>query len=82
MRILVIETQRAVPIGTFGPPLAEEGLELDHWRPAEAPPPSLDAYAGVIALGGAANPDEDDRYSWLRDERELLAAAVDRRSRR
>jgi GMP synthase (glutamine-hydrolysing) len=77
MKILVIETQPMVPIGSLGPPLVEAGLELVHWRTSEGPPPaSLADFAGVIALGGAANPDEDERHPWLAEERELLASAT------
>jgi GMP synthase-like glutamine amidotransferase len=69
-----------VPIGTLGPPLVSAGLELVHWRTAEeAPPRSLTNFVGVIALGGAANPDEDESYPWLSEERELLASAAERR---
>jgi hypothetical protein len=51
MKILVAETQPTVPIGTFGPPLIEAGAELVYWRtPDEAPPASLDGFAGVVAL--------------------------------
>jgi GMP synthase (glutamine-hydrolysing) len=78
VKVLVIETQQLVPIGTLGPPLLDAGLELVYWRTAEEPPPrSLSGFAGVIALGGGANPDEDERYPWLSDERELLAGAVE-----
>jgi GMP synthase-like glutamine amidotransferase len=80
VKVLVIETQPMVPIGTFGPPLVAAGLELVYWRTHEgAPPSSLAEFAGVVALGGAANPDEGERYPWLAAERELLASAVGRR---
>jgi GMP synthase (glutamine-hydrolysing) len=80
MRILVIETQRTVPLGSLAPPLTRAGIDIVHWRTEEeAPPASLAAFSGVVALGGAANPDEDDRYPWLVDERDLLADALDRR---
>jgi hypothetical protein len=75
MKILVAETQPTVPIGTFGPPLIEAGAELVYWRtPDEAPPASLDGFAGVVALGGAANPDQDAEYAWLNEERRLWQA--------
>jgi GMP synthase-like glutamine amidotransferase len=80
VRILVIETQPTVPIGSFGPPLKEAGLQLVSWKTSQEPPPrSLTGFSGVIALGGAANPDEDERYPWLAHERQLLATALDQR---
>jgi GMP synthase (glutamine-hydrolysing) len=80
MRVLVIETQRTVPLGSLGPPLARTGIDIVHWRTEdEAPPGSLAEFSGVVALGGAANPDQDDRYPWLADERDLLAEALARR---
>lgn len=79
MSVLVIETQALVPIGAFGPPLHDAGLELVYWRTGEDAPPSLAGVAGVIALGGVANPDQDERYPWLAVERKLLAEALDRR---
>jgi GMP synthase-like glutamine amidotransferase len=80
VKVLVIETQPTVPIGTLGPPLEDAGLELLYWRPAEAAPPgSLAGISGVVALGGAANPDEEARHPWLAAERELLASATSQR---
>jgi GMP synthase (glutamine-hydrolysing) len=73
MKILVVLNDAEDPIGSLGPPLLDAGFELVVWRPADPPP---EEYAAVIALGGSANPDEDDRYPWLRTERELLGTAV------
>jgi GMP synthase (glutamine-hydrolysing) len=79
VKVLVIESQRMVPIGSFARPLRAAGLELVYWRTPEEPPPdSLADVAGIVALGGSANPDETDRYPWLAQERELLAGAVGR----
>jgi len=78
VKVLVIESQRMVPIGSFARPLADAGVELAYWRTEEEPPPdSLAEFAGVVALGGAANPDEAERYPWLAQKRELLAEAIE-----
>jgi len=78
MRALVCQTQEMVPIGTLGGVLAASGVETTIWRAdREAAPLSLDGFGAVIALGGAANPDEDDRYPWLEDERRLLRLALE-----
>jgi GMP synthase (glutamine-hydrolysing) len=80
MRVLVIETQRTVPLGSLASPLVEEGLELVYWRTTEEEPPaSLNGVAGVIALGGAANPDQGAQCPWLDQERRLLREALERR---
>ena len=80
MRVMVIETQRMVPLGALASPLIEQGVELVYWRTTEeAPPAALKGIAGVIALGGAANPDQDAHYPWLDHERRLLREALERR---
>ena len=80
MRVMVIETQRMVPLGALASPLIEQGVELVYWRTTEeAPPAALKGIAGVIALGGAANPDQDVHYPWLDHERRLLREALERR---
>lgn len=66
------------PIGALGPPLLDAGFGLTTWRPDD-PPPEVADYAGVVALGGPPNPDEDERYAWLRVERDMLRRAVDLR---
>ena len=80
MKVLVIQTQALVPIGSLGQPLLEAGLDLAYWHTDRGRAPgSLEDFAGVVALGGAANPDQDDRYPWLAKERDVLSEAVRRR---
>jgi GMP synthase-like glutamine amidotransferase len=79
MRVLVIETQRMVPLGALASPLIEEGVELVYWRTTEEPPPAaLKDIVGVIALDGVANPDQGAQYPWLDQERRLLREALER----
>ena len=53
----------------FAPLVAEAGHRLDEWGfDAGEPPQPLDAYDAVLVFGGAVHPDQDRRYSWLRDE--------------
>jgi GMP synthase-like glutamine amidotransferase len=40
------------------------------------PLPELDGYDGIIAMGGPMGAYEDDRLSWLADEKRLIADAV------
>jgi GMP synthase (glutamine-hydrolysing) len=77
--ILVALATDSEPLGLLEAPLHEAGLGVERWYPAATPPrPPLGRYAGVIALGGAANPDEDARHPWLADERAVLAEAARR----
>jgi GMP synthase (glutamine-hydrolysing) len=78
-RVLVVETQALVPIGSLRPVLRDAGIKLITWRPAQLPPPTtLEGISGLIALGGAANPDQDEQHPWLRAERDLLSHALER----
>ncbi len=78
MSVLVAQSDDAVPIGAFGPPLREHGIDLVVWRAwQERPPASLDGHAGLLVLGGAANPDQDWKFPWLEQERRLLREALD-----
>jgi GMP synthase (glutamine-hydrolysing) len=78
MSVLVAQSDDAVPIGAFGPPLREQGIDLVVWRASqEAPAASLSGHAGLVVLGGAANPDQDSRFPWLEQERRLLREALE-----
>jgi GMP synthase (glutamine-hydrolysing) len=75
--VLVALVSDAEPLGMLEPPLRGAGLAIQTWYPAaQAPPDGLGGYAGVIAMGGEPDPDEDERFPWLGTERALLADAV------
>lgn len=79
MRILVAQNGRGGPIGVLESPLREAGHELEVWHaPVDGPAPELDGYGGLVALGGVANPDEDERLPWVAEERRLLGAGLER----
>jgi len=79
MSVLVAQSDDAVPIGAFGPPLREHGIDLVVWRASrETPPASLGGHDALLVLGGAANPDQDSRFPWIEQERRLLREALDR----
>jgi GMP synthase (glutamine-hydrolysing) len=79
MTVLVCETQELCPIGAFARPLEAAGIETVTWHTASEPAPrSLEGVDALLALGGAANPDDDDRYGWLHDLRGLLREALER----
>src|SRR5829696_4271989 len=54
--------------------LMADGADLEFWLPfrgEDAPP--LEGFAGVLAFGGTANPDEDQEQPWLSEVREHVA---------
>ena len=77
--VLVIINAKTDPIGILGPPLVAADLTLVSCDPtAERVPDDPDDYAAVVVLGSDVNPDDDDTHDWLRAERTLLRACVDR----
>jgi GMP synthase-like glutamine amidotransferase len=77
--VLVIINAKTDPIGVLGPPLVAAGLTLVSCDPtSERVPDNSDDYAAVVVLGSDVNPDDDDTHGWLRAERTLLRACVDR----
>jgi GMP synthase (glutamine-hydrolysing) len=65
----------------FAPVVAGAGHRLDEWsHGSRTPPPRpLDSYDAVLVFGGAVHPDQDGRYTWLRDEVEWLQGVLSRR---
>ncbi len=72
VRILSIVHERAAGSGVFADAAAERGAELLEWIPAEAPPPSNDAFGAVLVFGGAMHTDQEREHGWLRAEKRLL----------
>ncbi len=77
--VLVIINAKTDPIGVLGPPLIAAGLTMVSCDPTtERVPDVPDEYAAVVVLGSDVNPDDDDTHGWLRAERTLLRACVER----
>lgn len=77
--VLVVQHEPDTGPGWFGVWLADAGLALDARHPyAGDDLPGLDGYAGLLVLGGAMGPADDERCPWLPGTRSLLAAAVER----
>ena len=77
--VLVVQHEESTGPGWFGGWLREEGVRLDVVHPylgTELPDPT--SYDGVLVLGGAMGPAEDERCPWLPATRALMARAVDR----
>jgi GMP synthase (glutamine-hydrolysing) len=79
MRALAIVYQRDAGAGVFAAAVEARGAALDLWMPAEpGEPPDLEAYDAVLAFGGAMHADQEDRHSWLREQKSLLARLLER----
>lgn len=76
-RVLVIQPDEAVPLGTLGDWLQEAGAESDVRRPGAGQlPETAEGYDGLLCLGGGMNAFADETYPWLAEVRRLLNAAV------
>ena len=77
-RILVAQNGPSGPLGALEAPLREAGHELEAWHaPVDGPAPDVRDYAGMIVLGSTANPDEDERFPWIAEERRLVLRALE-----
>lgn len=78
-KILVVEHEADAGLGLLGERFAEIGVETVVVGPdAGLPvPESLDGYDGLVVLGGAMGPTDDEVAPWLPATRQLLATAVD-----
>ena len=80
MRILAMQHDHDSGLDALEAPLRAAGTDLEIWFSNEtaAPERPLEAYDGLIVLGGIANPDEDAQYPWLTLERSMIADALRR----
>jgi GMP synthase (glutamine-hydrolysing) len=80
MRILSIVHQRDAGPGVFDEAITAHGAEHDQWLIAEddSPPDEPYGYDAVMTFGGAMNCDQENKYAWLRPEKELLAELLHR----
>lgn len=79
-RVLVIEHQRNAGLGQLAPQLERRGLSLDTVGPdtGRDVPATLEGYDGLIVLGGAMGPTEDEAAPWLPTVRALLVEGIER----
>jgi GMP synthase-like glutamine amidotransferase len=75
--VLVVQHEPDTGAGWFGGWLTGAGLILDTVHPyAGQDLPPLAGYAGLLVLGGAMAPADDDEFPWLPATRTLMAEAV------
>jgi GMP synthase (glutamine-hydrolysing) len=76
-RVLVVQHEADTGAGLFGGWLAAAGLVLDtrHLYAGDEVNPGT-TYDGLLVLGGAMGPAEDERCPWLPAVREVMAEAV------
>lgn len=76
-RILVVQPETSVPIGTLGEWLQEAGATLEvQLAGDDAIPADAEGYNGVVCLGGGMSPVDDETHPWLADIRRLLTGAI------
>jgi len=76
-KILVLDDDDSA-LDALEQPLREAGAEIEVWFSHRTPEPEhpLEAYDGLIVLGGIANPDEDAIHPWLTVERAMIEEAL------
>ena len=77
--VLVVQHEESTGPGWFGEWLIDAGLVLDIVHPYRGTKlPDLTSYDGLLVLGGAMGPTDDERCPWLPATRALMADAVER----
>jgi GMP synthase-like glutamine amidotransferase len=74
VRVLAIVHDADAGPGVFADAMAARGARLEPWDLATGAPPPADPrqYDAALALGGAANPDQEAEHPWLRAEKAVL----------
>ncbi|MGI9666176.1 MAG: type 1 glutamine amidotransferase [Acidimicrobiia bacterium] len=77
MRLTILRNDAGVPAGHLERIAASRGIEAKLVKlDAGEPVPGLDSVEAVVALGGEMGAYETDRFPYLVEEKQLLAAAV------
>lgn len=77
MRALSIVHEDDAGPGVFAGAAERAGCELVSWQPGRGEPPELADFDAVMTFGGSMHADQDDVHAWLRQEKELLSAALE-----
>jgi GMP synthase (glutamine-hydrolysing) len=82
MRVLSIVHQPDAGPGVFADAVARRGWEVQEWPISDGGPPPgpVEDFQAVMVFGGAVNADQEAVHPWLREEKQLLAALLARRT--
>ncbi len=76
-RLLVLQHIACEPPGAYEDELLERGGEIVRVMVDQGEAlPELEGFDGIVVMGGPMGAYEDDRLTWLRSEKELIARAV------
>lgn len=78
-KVLVVQNEAIDPITLVGQWLTEVGIEMEVIKVNEGDQIPLEIpsdVSGLIVLGGTMSANDDAKFSWLGDERKLIADAV------
>ncbi len=78
MRVLSVVHDRKAAAGVFAEPARVAGHELIEWLPQEAAPPEPDGFDAAMVFGAYEQVDQQHIYPWLRAEKELVQALLER----
>jgi len=53
-------------------------VQIDVWEAWHQPVPDISFYNGLIVLGGTPNVNEEDRYPFLKVEKDIIAKAIEK----
>jgi GMP synthase (glutamine-hydrolysing) len=77
MRVLAVINHLDLGPGVFADEVVADGHEVEEWVPSRGPlPRPLEDYDALIAFGGLAPADREDRYPWLLSVFDVLGAAL------
>jgi GMP synthase (glutamine-hydrolysing) len=77
VRALVLQHIECEPPGAYEDVLRDEGWELVRVELDEGEAlPDPEGFDAIVAMGGPMSVNDEDALPWLRDEKELIAAAV------
>ncbi|WP_413557356.1 type 1 glutamine amidotransferase [Bdellovibrio sp. HCB209] len=72
-KLLIIQHQPTVPPGSTLEWAAKNNIAVEYWHPAEGgSAPNIATVDGVVICGGTANAFEEDKYPWLKTEKQFL----------
>jgi GMP synthase-like glutamine amidotransferase len=76
-KLLIIQHEDLTTAGTTLDWAKERNLEVHTWWPAtEAAPQKLECFVGVVICGGTMDTFEEDKFPWLKNEKQFLQEAL------